>query len=69
MASTCSDGTIKIWDTLTGKEIRTLSGHKLAVYDVIWSPDGKQLATTSADPSVKIWDLADGKVAKSSLYA
>jgi len=38
-----------------------LQGHKGAIYDVAYSPDGKRLATASVDGTVKVWDAQSGK--------
>src|SRR5262249_24706122 len=38
-----------------------LHGHSAGVYDVIFSPDGKRLATASLDGTAKVWDAASGK--------
>jgi hypothetical protein len=51
-----SPGEVKIWDLRTGQEVCTLHGHKLSVFGVNFSPDGRRLATSSADGTVKIWD-------------
>ncbi|BAY44986.1 WD-40 repeat-containing protein [Scytonema sp. HK-05] len=64
LATASADNTVKLWDTATGKEIKTLSGHTDRVWDVSFSPDGKMLATASADNTVKLWDTATGKEIK-----
>jgi WD40 repeat protein len=46
---------VKLWDTTTGEEIKTLSGHTNWVYAVSFSPDGKLLASGSFDNTVKLW--------------
>jgi WD40 repeat protein len=38
---------VKLWDTSTGKQIKTLTGHTNEVNGVSFSPDGKMLATAS----------------------
>ena len=60
LASASWDGTIKLWDTKAGRELRTLAGHGWGVYKAVFSPDGKQLASASRDGTVKIWDVATG---------
>jgi WD40 repeat protein/serine/threonine protein kinase len=58
LASGSYDGTVKVWDAATGKEIRTLRGHGHEVNAVAWSPDGTRLASASQDGPVKVWDVA-----------
>ena len=43
------DNTARLWDTATGKELRTLSGHTDHVTSVAFSPVGKLVATGSKD--------------------
>ena len=40
--------------------IRVLTSHKYSVNSVVWSPDGKQIASGSDDTTIKIWDLQSG---------
>ncbi|MDP7281948.1 MAG: hypothetical protein QGG39_18985, partial [Candidatus Poribacteria bacterium] len=44
----------KIWDTQTGKEIFTLTGHDGKVDSAAYSPDGRRIMTASSDGTVKI---------------
>jgi WD40 repeat protein len=60
LASASWDGTIKLWDTKSWRELRTLAGHGWGVYNAVFSPDGKQLASASRDGTVKIWNVATG---------
>lgn len=60
LASASWDGTIKLWDAKSGRELRTLAGHRWGVYKAVFSPDGKKLASASRDGTVKVWDVATG---------
>ena len=60
LATASADGTAKIWDATTGKELLTLSGHTGLLFNVAFSPDGKSVATTSADRTAKVWDVSTG---------
>jgi WD40 repeat protein len=38
-----------------------LKGHTDEVYAIVYSPDGKTLASAGQDTSIRLWDLATGK--------
>jgi hypothetical protein len=57
-------GEVRIWSVADGTLIRTLQGHKDAIYSIALSPDGKLLATGSYDQKIKLWDVAAGKEIK-----
>ena len=59
-----ADNTVRVWDVLTGREIRVLRGHELPVGGVAFSTDGRSLTTASGD-SVKVWDLSTGNELRS----
>ncbi len=61
LASASADKTIKLWNLITGKEIRTLSGHFSFVNYIVISPDGQTLVSASADRTIKLWNLITGK--------
>jgi len=61
-----SDNTIKLWDTATGRLIRTFYGHindyVYSVISVAFSPDGKQIVSGSTDNTIKLWDASTGRI-------
>jgi WD40 repeat protein/serine/threonine protein kinase len=58
-ASSDSDGTVQLWDCASLKELATLSGHKLNVRALAFSPDGRLLATACIDNTVKFWSTTN----------
>jgi WD40 repeat protein/class 3 adenylate cyclase len=62
IATGSEDGTAKIWDAVTGKELLAIQGTTEGwVNDVAFSPDGKLLATAGDDKIAHIWDTTTGK--------
>jgi WD40 repeat protein len=54
------DRTLKIWDSATGKELKSYggpSGHQNLVLSVSLSPDGSLIASGGTDNTAKIWDF------------
>src|SRR5262245_40661839 len=45
----------------TRQELATLKEHDDVVYSVVFSPDGKTLASGSYDHTVKLWDAQTGQ--------
>jgi WD40 repeat protein/serine/threonine protein kinase len=57
LASAGGDGTIKIWNSRTGKVMQPFPAHTDTVVSVAFHRDGKHLASRGADLTVKVWDL------------
>ena len=54
------DGTARIFDVATGRQLQLLSGHTGTVFSAAFSPDGKQIVTASQDRTARVWDAATG---------
>jgi WD40 repeat protein len=52
---------VQLFDSTTGKLLRTLWGHRESVMSVAFSHDGKRLITSSRDKTARIWDVATGE--------
>jgi squalene-hopene/tetraprenyl-beta-curcumene cyclase len=65
-------GEVKLWDVLTGKELRTIAVENGIVFDAKFTPDGKQLATASGSGSavpvvpgeIRLWNPATGELVR-----
>src|SRR6266567_4635098 len=55
------DGTARVWESATGKELLTVRGHVGGVGSLAFSPDGQRLVTASDDRTANVWDAASGK--------
>jgi hypothetical protein len=51
---------VRFWDTATGQEVGRLTAPDL-VRSLVFSPDGRALATGGVDRTVRLWELATGK--------
>jgi WD40 repeat protein len=58
------DGSITLWSVAAGRPVATLSAaHSGAVQSVVFSPDGKLLASTG-DAYVKLWEVPSGRLVR-----
>ncbi|MGH3898632.1 MAG: CHAT domain-containing protein [Pseudonocardiaceae bacterium] len=60
LATTGEDRTARIWDTVSGRQLATLT-HDNVVVGVAFSPRGGWLATASEDHTAGIWDVVSGR--------
>lgn len=56
-ASLSDDGLLKVWETVSGKNLLIFRGHIAGLNQLAWHPDGKRIYTTSSDNTVKAWDI------------
>jgi len=55
------DGSLRLWDVATRKELRQFVGHLGWIQSVAFSPDGKLLASAGKDKIIRVWETATGK--------
>ena len=47
---------MQVWDARTGGQVGTLGTHDREIRGLVFSRDGKHLASASGDGMVKLWD-------------
>jgi WD40 repeat protein len=57
LASAAEDGTVRLWDTTTGKEVLCRKNGQDRVSCLLFSGDGKQLLSGGDDGTVLVWDV------------
>jgi len=71
LVSEANDETARVWDALTGKELRLLPYHDGATASVALSPDGalgvsvRGVARMDTLPRLRVWELATGRILRS----
>eukprot|EP01049_Picozoa_sp_SAG25_P018843 SAG25_NODE_5623_length_637_cov_1.624535_1_plen_134_part_00 len=54
IASASFDKSVRLWDAITGKFVKTLRGHVERVYQISWSSDSRFLLSGSKDSTLKV---------------
>ena len=56
------DYKVRIWDTASGRLVRTLNGHVGWVNSIAFTPDGARIVTAGSDGLVNIWHAETGEL-------
>ncbi len=59
-ATGSNDGSIRLWDPLTGECLQTIQATSV-VWMVTWSPDNRTLASAGSEEAVRLWDMQTGR--------
>lgn len=62
------DKTIKLWNVIEKKEIRSYEQHEDAVHALAISANGKFFFSASADQTIKLWNIATAQVIKEFVH-
>ena len=53
---------------MTGEQKRTFTGHTRGIQSLVFSPDGRTLASGSWNGTIRLWEVATGEQ-KETLFA
>ncbi len=56
IASACADGSVRVWDSISGAILHDIAAHKQAACGL--STDGVRLISSSWDKSARVWDAS-----------
>lgn len=60
LASTGDDSSIRLWDSVSGRQKLILTGHTARVNSVSFNSNGTRLVSAGDDTTIKIWDTSSG---------
>jgi WD40 repeat protein len=61
VATGSKDKSVKLWETNTGREVRSFLGHQATITSLAFTSDGKMLVSGSNDKSIRFWSVQSGK--------
>ena len=61
LASAGWEGTIRLWESATGKELRRFEGDARGFFGIAFSPGGKMLASAGNGGMIHVWDVPSRK--------
>ncbi|RLL50861.1 hypothetical protein D8Y20_10750 [Mariprofundus sp. EBB-1] len=70
--STLEDFSVKVWNLRSGNKVQTFGasyfglgeGHSERVTELVFSPDGRYVASGSDDHTIKLWDVSTGEIVR-----
>ena len=60
LAAANEDGTLKVWDPISGQEVLNLP-RLSGLYDVTFTRDSQRLITAHQDGTTRVWDASSGQ--------
>lgn len=57
LASSGTDGTVRLWDTTSGTGLAIFQGHRGAVYSVALDSRGQLLASSGMEGTIQLWEV------------
>jgi WD40 repeat protein len=60
-----SEGTLKLWEVTSGRELRSFAGSAGLVRSVAFSPDGTLVLSGADTGTLKLWEVASGREIRS----
>ena len=61
VVSSSFDGSLKMWELATGRELRSAEAHAGSVNALSLTPDDQVLVSASSDTTLKVWNLDSGE--------
>ncbi|MEQ8786222.1 MAG: hypothetical protein RIC55_07980 [Pirellulaceae bacterium] len=58
LLSASADGTARLWDVATGRELRRIGGDEESLRAARFTPDEKRVVSCGWDGTIRVWDLA-----------
>ena len=60
LASTGNDGTLRLWDTGSGQQLRVLSMGRNLPWSIAFSPDSTTIVGGCSNGTIQVWDVGTG---------
>jgi WD40 repeat protein len=67
VATGCDDHLVRLWNADTGALLEVFRGHTRWIFSVVFSPDGKTLASGSEDGTIIRWSVEHTRMIKAVL--